>query len=591
MKMPTMADRLFHRASLTTKMLLLTVTVGVLVWAASDYFERLMMRDVFKVHLSELLSHQAEEDRKTFDSYVRAYGRAAVLIASQKSFIDYMEEKRWFVSEADGITYYKSPPPWSPRSSVLRALVHVRFAQLLDGEGRVREVYQGMPGPLPQSLLEPTDLMRRMSHTQSFMTRIDGLPYLIASVSTKGGATLMLASPLDEEFLITAQSPSAKGHVMALVEGEPGRVLASNRPDLLPAGTGLDTLKDRYLITGKGFFDYGVADIDVGLFSFIPTAEIDSMIVSIMARERLHHSLKGIILLASFALIMLWVTRRIGRLGGRVTEFSSEALGTLPQGSERGDQMDILEERFQSLTEEVSRRTTQLEAVNRELEAFSYSVSHDLRAPLRAIDGFSQAVLDDYADRLDETGRDYLRRVREGSGKMLRLIEDMLALSRLSRAEMHRETVDLSAVAREVSKELYRGRPERRVRFVIAEGVKAEGDARLLRVVLENLLGNAWKFTGRHGSARIEFGREVSDGKVVCFVRDDGAGFDPAHADRLFGVFQRLHSAEEFEGTGVGLATVQRIIQRHGGGVWAEGAVERGATFYFTLDHEGKGPG
>ncbi|MBI3977153.1 MAG: response regulator [Chloroflexi bacterium] len=236
-----------------------------------------------------------------------------------------------------------------------------------------------------------------------------------------------------------------------------------------------------------------------------------------------------------------------------------------------------------ALEQRVAERTAQLEATNKELEAFSYSVSHDLRAPLRAIDGFSQALLEDYADRLDAEGRDYLRRVRAGSQRMAQLIDDLLKLSRVSRWELRRETVDLSALARAIAAELRQAQPERRVDFAIAEGLTVVGDAHLLRIMLENLLGNAWKFTAEHGTARIELGTEQRDGERVYFVRDDGAGFEMAYAGKLFGAFQRLHAMTEFEGTGIGLATVQRIVHRHGGRIWAEAAVEQGATFFFTL--------
>ena len=233
--------------------------------------------------------------------------------------------------------------------------------------------------------------------------------------------------------------------------------------------------------------------------------------------------------------------------------------------------------------EALHRRTAQLEATNKELEAFAYSVSHDLRAPLRSIDGFSLALLEDYEDELDEMGQDFLRRVRAASQRMAELIEDLLHLSRITRRELSREKVDLSVLVEVIAEELQQREPERRVEFAIEHQVFADGDAGLLQAALENLLGNAWKFTDHREHARIEFGCTRIDGQRACFVRDNGAGFDPAYADRLFSPFQRLHSADEFEGTGIGLATVQRIIHRHGGRVWAEGAVDEGATFYFTL--------
>jgi signal transduction histidine kinase len=231
----------------------------------------------------------------------------------------------------------------------------------------------------------------------------------------------------------------------------------------------------------------------------------------------------------------------------------------------------------------VRERTALLEAANRELEAFSYSVSHDLRAPLRGIEGWTLAILEDYAPRLDDQGRTYLERVRTETQHMGQLIDDILSLSRASRAEMQLEPVDLSALARTIIGRLRETGPERRVEFVIQEGLTAKGDPALLEIALSNLLDNAWKFTGQRPAGLIEFGRMQREGQPVFFVRDNGAGFDQAYADKLFGAFQRLHQASEYPGTGIGLATVQRILHRHGGRIWAEAAVDRGATFYFTL--------
>ena len=233
--------------------------------------------------------------------------------------------------------------------------------------------------------------------------------------------------------------------------------------------------------------------------------------------------------------------------------------------------------------ETLRRHTAQLEAANAELDAFAYSVSHDLRAPLRSIDGFSQAVLEDYADRLDPQGVDYLRRVRAATQRMAALIDDLLNLARVSRSPMTIGAVDVSALAADLAAELANADAARRVELVIAPGLVARADAGLMRVVLQNLLGNAWKFTSRRPHARIEVGSVSVDGERAYYVRDNGAGFDMAYAANLFGAFQRLHGTAEFPGTGVGLATVQRIIHRHGGRVWAEAAIDRGATFYFTL--------
>jgi signal transduction histidine kinase len=237
------------------------------------------------------------------------------------------------------------------------------------------------------------------------------------------------------------------------------------------------------------------------------------------------------------------------------------------------------------LEQRVKERTAQLEALNKELEAFCYSVSHDLRAPLRSIRGFSEVLLERYSQQLDERGQDFLRRTAQSSLHMDGLIEDLLQLSRVSSAELRRQPVNLSALAEHISEELHRNEPGRAVKFTIAKDLRASGDERLLRLVLTNLIGNAWKFSSKQPHALIEFGR-TSDAQPAFFVRDNGAGFDKDYATRLFGAFQRLHSATEFPGTGVGLATVQRIINRHGGRIWATGETNKGATFYFTLPVE-----
>jgi PAS domain S-box-containing protein len=231
----------------------------------------------------------------------------------------------------------------------------------------------------------------------------------------------------------------------------------------------------------------------------------------------------------------------------------------------------------------VQERTRQLESINRELEAFSYSVSHDLRAPLRSIDGFSQILLKKYHEKLDATGQDYLNRVRRASQRMGQLIDDLLNLSQVTRSQVKREQIDLSAIASKAVEELRKTNPELRVQFTLQQGVTAYADASLLRIVMDNLLGNACKYSSKKPLAEIEFGTRDIDGECVFFVRDNGAGFNMDYVGKLFGAFQRLHAESEFEGTGIGLATVQRIIHRHHGKVWAEAKENEGATFYFTL--------
>jgi light-regulated signal transduction histidine kinase (bacteriophytochrome) len=261
------------------------------------------------------------------------------------------------------------------------------------------------------------------------------------------------------------------------------------------------------------------------------------------------------------------------------------AAGVRSDGSQRRAGLAIENARlYDQLEHRVRERTTELEATNQELEAFSYSVAHDLRAPLRAVSGYSHAVLEDCADRLTPGEQAYLRQIQATARSMSRLVDDLLDLARVGRMEVRRTRVDLSETARGVVAKLAAADPDRDVEIVIEPELVAHADPRLIEIALTNLLGNAWKFTRKRARARIELAAVPGARPATYLVRDNGAGFDPARAGKLFQVFQRLHEAAEFEGTGIGLATVQRVVQRHAGRIWADGAVDHGATFYFTLE-------
>ncbi len=316
-------------------------------------------------------------------------------------------------------------------------------------------------------------------------------------------------------------------------------------------------------------------------------AEVDGKPLTVLMPERFRdaHSAGIARYLATGEARVVGKTVELAGQKNNGAEFPLElSLASWRRGSEVAFTAIIRDISQRKQTEATLRRhTTQVEAANAELDAFAYSVSHDLRAPLRGIDGFSQALLEDYADRLDDAGKDYLTRVRSASQRMATLIDDLLNLSRVTRSEMHIGPVDLSALATGIAEDMQKRDSGRRVEFAITPGLRVSADPGLMRVVLQNLLDNAWKFTRKRPDARIEVGSVPQDGRPAYFVKDNGAGFDMTYVGKLFGAFQRLHGAQEFDGTGIGLATVQRVIHRHGGRVWAEGAVGDGATFYFTL--------
>lgn len=270
----------------------------------------------------------------------------------------------------------------------------------------------------------------------------------------------------------------------------------------------------------------------------------------------------------------------------RLNGEADRLIGTVFDVTERRRKKLEAEEVKEDLETKVKDRTSRLTEVNKELETFAYSASHDLRAPLRKIAAFSDAVIKSAEGKLNPEEQRYLDTIRQAAAKMQGLIDDQLKLARVTRKPLAQDDCDLSEIAREAAEDLRKGEPERKVEFVIAEGVVARGDRELLAIALGNLFANAWKFTGKHPTARIEFGVTRSGDAPAYFVRDDGAGFDMEFAHKLFGTFQRLHSEEEFPGTGVGLGLVERIIRRHHGRAWAEGAVEKGATFFFTLNTE-----
>jgi signal transduction histidine kinase/HAMP domain-containing protein len=410
-------------------------------------------------------------------------------------------------------------------------------------------------------------------------------------------AQLELLRQVDRAIL-TAQSPKAIAraaleHICALVscqwavvslfdfQAQEGSILASAGPGAFPFPRGTRLPLSSYGSQELAALQAGQTHVVEDVLTLSPAPLLVQTMVGggICAYAELPLLSQGELIGA----LDLWMDRP-GALAPETLAIARTAADLLAVAIQQARLHEQVQRHADELETHVSERTAQLQTVNEELEAFSYSVSHDLRAPLRSIDGFSQALLEDYSDRLDTPGQDALRRIRRAAQRMAELIDALLGLARVTRVPLSRASVDLTALATSIVTDLRRREPARPVTFHIADGLTAHADATLLRIAFENLLDNAWKFTAKQDQALIEVGVTLQpNGAEVFFVHDNGAGFDMTYASKLFGAFQRLHQSSDFPGTGIGLATVQRIIHRHGGRIWADAGVGQGATFSFTL--------
>ena len=362
---------ILRRIPLAPKLLILTFLAGVVVWGVLDHMQTKRLQQIFENDLTRRLSDLAQDNRLRFDSYVAAYQQAARLIVSQKSTIDYVTLNIGPLRNGARMKRYSQTPPWLPDASVMRKFARIHYALLIGPEGRVREVYQGWHEP-PASLLRPSTLLRQLSHNQGFMTTLDGVPFLLTSESVKTPrgkplATLLLAANLDDDFLISALGMTATDNIVALAAGDTLRIIASNRPELVPPGTQLESLKKNYLITGKSFFDWGGSDLAVLLVSFIARAEAERLNASILAAERLQRAIVSFSLILAFAAIAIWFTRHIQRLTRTITDFSQNTLRIQPPELRKGDQLSILEQQFENLTVEIIKAREKIERQAEEL--------------------------------------------------------------------------------------------------------------------------------------------------------------------------------------------------------------------------------
>jgi signal transduction histidine kinase len=413
-------------------------------------------------------------------------------------------------------------------------------------------------------------------------------------------AGVRIAHSMDPSFVFRPTGPLPAVTIDAMVVdarfGPNTRALLSDVepfPEVFRRATSLERGVDDMFLdfsTANERWSYGVGcrltSTPWTLFYLVPREQVEAPIIA-MTRVKVAFSAAVIgLALTAGGLLASSILPRVAALA-RATERLGKGDFTARVEVAGSDEIGRLGESFNAMAERIQAQDAGLRRARDESEAFSYSVAHDLRTPLRAINGFSTALIEDQCGRLDAEALDHLERIRTSALRMGHMIDALLELARVSRAEIHRQPVDLTALGRAVFAQLVAAEPARKVEFVVQEGLHASGDCPLIRVVLENLLGNAWKFTSGRPVGRIELGCTERDGVPTYYVRDNGAGFDMAYSGKLFTPFQRLHRPTEFAGSGIGLATVQRIVTRHGGAIWADGDVGRGATFYFTL---GEGP-
>jgi signal transduction histidine kinase len=593
--------RFLERMTLTTKGLLFTVVVGIVAWAVLDYFQSRALESIFLGQLEERLDGEAQEDRIRFDSYVKAHHESVKLLVAQKGFLDYVEQKnREWTAPPEGVVFHRELPKWLPKPSILRSLVRIRYALLLDGKGAVREIYQAVPDPPPGSLLKPTNLLRQLSHNQAFMTEIEDVPFLVASESlidqadgtrkTKTEATLMLASPLDSDFLRASQRPY-HGQIFALTFGlvtspDLSKVLVSTHPALIPEGAQIKKLEKEYVITGKSFFDYGASDLTLGFASFVSLKEVDSLIGSIVERDRRQRAVTAFILISAFALIMLGITKRIEQVTTSISDFSRKALlGKLDEGM-KGDELHILEKRFHRLTEEVVSSREQLVQAEKlsALGRLTANVAHEIRHPLTSIGGFARRMNKKLS--AETTEKEYAEIIISEVDNLEKILRNVLTYSRGTALAL--ESHDPGKIIEEALKIF-----EDRCREQSVHILRDLGDVQEIMVdriqlmqAVNNLLANSIDAMPDGGTLTVAVKEETRRGTryLVVKVADTGKGIP---ADKVRMIFEPFFTTKVLgRGTGLGLSICKKIIEDHGGFVRVESQLDKGSVFSLYLPYE-----
>jgi len=592
---------MYQKLPLTLQALMATFAVGLVVWGISDYLSRVSVEDAFQTQLNQELLNRAADDRFRFSRYVYSYREAGKVYASLWNLVDYMERVTWRRNDSGDALYHQAPPSWFAKKSLQRTLLAPRMVLLLDRWGKVREIYRDRPMIPPKGLLPPSRRLLSLSENENYLIPFAEGPYLVSTQPIRNPSgrilgSLVLASPIDQDFLLASQKNPAKGFDVALVtdetiattstDGDPlrdsaSRILVSSDMRKLPKGTLVSDLPRHLLFSKQEFFEYGASEMSFRFVTLVSTDIVEPLTSKLINNDRMRRAIQAALFIAAFALVMIGLTRRIERLGVRITDFSEETLGSVPMAKGKtGDQLKVLEEQFHELISAVKTRTAALEAVNRELKDFAYVVSHDLKAPLRAISQLSTWLYQDHGDRLDAEGKEQLLLLNGRSQRMHALIDGILQYSRVGRIREKHEQVPLDFLVKEVIDIL--SIPEN-IRVVIPEELPTVVCERTrIQQVFQNLLSNAIKFLDKpEGIISIEWSDTNTHWQFS--VSDNGPGIAKKYHKKIFQIFQTLIPRDEYESTGVGLTIVKKVVELHGGEVRLKSELGKGATFIFTI--------
>jgi signal transduction histidine kinase len=580
--------RLYNRIPLNVKMVFITIVVGLVAWALLDYIQTHRIRKIFFDQLNEKLVEHAREDRLSFDNYIKSYNDIVRIYVTQNIFADYVENQKWSAEDNIGIKFYRRPPKWFPKRSVLKTFALPRYALMLDSHGNTREVYLARHEPPPTALIEPTRLLIEKSLNKSFMTKLDNIPYLLTAesyLSPSGNvlATLILASPIDNEFLITSLGKFTLDHLVALLTpGKDSLILTSSNPEKLAAGASIKTLQNRYLVTGKEFFDQGASELQIKFATFVSKAKVDLLIKSVISRARQDRAISAFTFILTFTFIMYLITQRIQKITGRIKNFSQQTLGIKPQELQKGDQLQNLEESFQRLTDEIKISQAQL-IQSEKLSAMgqlSAGLAHELNSPLAGL----FPLLEKYRDSAEEGSKEHthMTLMFDACKHMAKVIRDFGSFSRDPKGEY--AELDIEEVIEDTLSFGSGQLIKKGIQLIrdYANGLpKVRGDKTELQQVVLNMISNACDAMPDGSEFVIKTGFSKDKNKVIMEYSDSGIGIEKENLDRIFDPF--FTTKEVGKGVGLGLSVSYGIIKNHEGEITVDSEYGKGTRFRIFL--------